>query len=78
MNPERFLHLAKQLADGGPEECRTAISRAYYAVFNVAERFLRRMNFQKPKKDYHPILQKRLMASGDSDIGGRLRLERFS
>jgi uncharacterized protein (UPF0332 family) len=69
MNPERFLDLARRLMEaGGPEDCRTAISRAYYAVFNVAEKLLARMNFHRPKRDYHPVLQKRLMASGDSAL----------
>jgi hypothetical protein len=69
MQPERFLDVARRLtAAGGPEDCRSAISRAYYAVFNVAETFLSRMNFHRPKKDYHPTLQRRLMASLDSEI----------
>jgi len=35
MIPGLFLTLAEELAQaGGAAECRTAISRAYYAVFN--------------------------------------------
>src|SRR5947207_6900681 len=68
MQPERFLDAAQRLAAGnGPEDFRS-ISRAYYAVFNVAERFLEQMRFHRPKKDYHPTLHKRLMASGDQAI----------
>lgn len=69
MRPELFLTLAEQLAGApGPAECRSAISRAYYAVFNVAERFLERMTFQRPKKNYHVVLQQRLMASDDAEV----------
>ena len=53
MRPRQFLDLAARLAEsGGPADCRTAISRAYYAIFNEAEAFLRRMGFLSPKKDY--------------------------
>lgn len=69
MQPEQFLDVAERLATaGGPGDCRSVISRAYYAVFNVAERFLGRMNFHRPRKDYHPTLRRRLMASGDADV----------
>lgn len=66
MQPEKFLDTARVLAAGSdPAQYRSAISRAYYAVYNTADRFLARMNFQRPKQDYHDILQKRLLASGD-------------
>jgi uncharacterized protein (UPF0332 family) len=65
MKPERFLDLAERLV---PEDCRSAISRAYYAVFNVAEDFLRRMNFRRPKQGYHQVLQHRLLAAKDEEI----------
>ena len=69
MDPRRFLDVARRLAAaGGPEDCRSAISRAYYAVFNVADKFLSRMNFARPKQDYHPALRRRLMASGDPEL----------
>lgn len=69
MVPQLFLTLAEELASkAGSAECRSAISRAYYAVYNVAERFLERMKFQRPKKEYHVMLQRRLMASGDSQL----------
>jgi hypothetical protein len=69
MQPESFLDAARRLASGArPEDLRSAISRAYYGVYNVAERFLDRMNFHKPAKDHHQILQKRLMVSGDAQL----------
>jgi uncharacterized protein (UPF0332 family) len=69
MLPQHFLALAEQLAAAnGPAECRSAISRAYYSVYHVGEQFLKRMNFERPKKDYHVVLQRRLLASGDHEI----------
>jgi hypothetical protein len=69
MLPHLFLKLAEELAKvDGPAECRTIISRAYYAVYNVAERFLERMSFQRPKRDYHIVLQRRLQNSGDLEL----------
>lgn len=71
MLPDLFLTLAEELArDGRPAASRTAISRAYYALFNVAERFLARMKYPRPKKDYHVKLQQRLLASGDPELAG--------
>jgi hypothetical protein len=69
MLPELFLALADELvADGDPAKCRSAISRAYYAVYNVAERCLQRMKFQRPKSNYHVVLQQRLLGSGDAEF----------
>jgi hypothetical protein len=64
-----FLTLAEDMAQaGGTAECRTAISRAYYAVFNSADRFLERMQFHRPKTDYHNVLRQRLLSCGDPEI----------
>src|SRR2546421_472790 len=69
MNPRQFLVLAENLAQrGGAAEQRSAISRGYYAVYNVAEAFLERMGFQPPKKDGHVMLQHRLLNSGDREL----------
>jgi uncharacterized protein (UPF0332 family) len=69
MMPHRFLEAARRLANGaGPEDWRSATSRAYYAVFNVAVRLLGQMNIHKPKANYHVVLQQRLLASGDPDL----------
>jgi len=43
MNPDEFLKLANRLAlsrSSGPAEFRSAVSRAYYAVYHIAERIL--------------------------------------
>src|SRR5437867_3401381 len=69
MNPRDFLSLAESLAKGGgAAERRSAISRAYYAVYNVAEAFLEQMGFPPPRRDYHIRLQHRLLNSGDGDV----------
>ena len=69
MIPRLFLTLAEDLAQAsGPAECRTAISRAYYAVFNTAERLLERMGFHRPKRNPHIILRQRLLNSGDAEF----------
>jgi hypothetical protein len=69
MTPASLIQLADDLAQkGGPVECRTAVSRAYYAVYHAAEIFLERMNIHAPKGDYHKILHRRLLNSGDEDV----------
>lgn len=69
MVPRLFLTLAEELAQvDRPAASRTAISRAYYAVFHTAERLLQRMGFHRPKKDHHIALQRRLKNSGDADL----------
>src|SRR5262245_46696533 len=69
MLPQAFLLLAEQLAAaGGPAECRSAVSRAYYAVYHVGEQLLHRMRFERPKRDYHVVLQRRFLVSGDAEV----------
>ncbi len=71
MLPRQFLELAKQLAEGSSAaEFRSAISRAYYAVFNSGEEFFERMELRRPKGDYHVILQRRLLNSADPHLEG--------
>src|SRR5262245_31169502 len=76
MRPREFLELATQLAEGSrPAEHRSAISRAYYAVFNSGEEFFERMGLRRVKGDYHVILQRRLLNSADTEltrVGSRL------
>src|SRR4051794_25133410 len=48
MDPRDFHALAARLTAGtapAPADCRTAINRSYYAVFNVAAEHLRSMGF---------------------------------
>jgi uncharacterized protein (UPF0332 family) len=77
MLPELILSVATNLANNsggsladptGAADYRSAISRAYYAAYNVAEKFLRQMGFAKPKEKYHIVLQQRLLASGDKEF----------
>jgi hypothetical protein len=47
MDPREFQELAESLANGvSPAEMRTAISRAYYSVYNVGLEMLKGMGFQ--------------------------------
>lgn len=70
MNPREFTNLAARLAAGvTPAESRTAISRAYYAVFNVGAEALRGMGFTTGKgAAAHGEIQKCLGNSGDPAI----------
>lgn len=60
-----LLTVAKDLAsvktDGDKQEanCRTGVSRAYYAAFGVACNYLRnRLNVTLPRKDKHSFVRK--------------------
>ncbi len=47
MNPREFQQFASKLANGNsPAEFRTAISRAYYAAYNVGVEVLEEMGFR--------------------------------
>lgn len=47
MNAKAFLELAKHLLEENtPAKCRTAVSRAYYAVYNFSVEILKDMGFQ--------------------------------
>ena len=54
MNPKEFQHLAFRLAEHGefPSEFRTAISRSYYAVFNLGVILLKELGFTIPNNQY--------------------------
>ena len=47
MNPKEFQHLASRLAEHGafPSEFRSAISRSYYAVYNLGFNLLKELGF---------------------------------
>jgi hypothetical protein len=77
MDPRDFHQLAVRLAAaGGPAEARSAISRSYYAVFNVAAQLLRQMGFAVGRgAAAHGEVEKCLSNSGDADVeqvGSRL------
>lgn len=47
MNPRAFLELARHLLDENtPAKCRTAVSRAYYAVYNFSVETLKDLGIQ--------------------------------
>ncbi len=72
MDPRDFCSLAYTLSQEAtnkpsPARCRTAISRAYYAAYNVAIEILAGMEIRimgGPEK--HPIVREYLNRSGDS------------
>jgi len=71
MKPRDFHHLALRLAEHGtsPPEFRTAISRAYFAVFNLGVELLEDMGFSIPKNaEGHKDLYLYFANSGDADI----------
>jgi hypothetical protein len=77
MDPRDFHQLAARLAAaGGAAEARSAISRAYYAVFNVAAQSLRQLGFAVGRgAAAHGEVEKCLSNSGDADaqqVGSRL------
>ncbi len=70
MNFRDFLAVASNLAAGDEEaEWRSAVSRAYYAVFHVACEWLHGLGFQVPRADRaHAYLWRRLSNCGDAPI----------
>lgn len=70
MNPREFQELAKKLVSGNtPAELRTAVSRAYYSVFNVGIELLKGMGFRISEgSSGHGELEYRLSNSKHSDI----------
>jgi uncharacterized protein (UPF0332 family) len=76
MTGRDFLAVASALAAGPTEaECRSAISRAYYAAFHTAREFIIRLRFRVPAGEQaHAYLWLRLSNTGDpaADSIGRL------
>src|SRR5438552_6773642 len=70
MNPREFQKLAVRLsATAGSAERRTAISRSYYAAFNVAASHLRAMKFPIAKgAAAHGEVRHCLANSGNIDV----------
>jgi uncharacterized protein (UPF0332 family) len=70
MNPRDFQVLASSLAAGGtPAASRAAISRAYYAAFNVGAELLRGMRFSLGRgAAAHGEVQRCLANSGDVEV----------
>ena len=69
MEPREFLKLASTLVtQSQPAQIRTAISRAYYAVFNTAAQFLADLGFPLPRAGVHVAVQHRLQNCADLKI----------
>ncbi len=70
MNAREFLDVADELIAGLSEgRWRSAVSRAYYALFHVARLLLGGCGFAVPQSDRaHIYLSRRLMNSGHPDI----------
>lgn len=75
MNPRDFCSLAHTLVQEArnkpsPVRCRTAISRAYFAAYNVAIEILSNMNIYILGQggDKHVIVREYLNNSGDQSI----------
>jgi len=70
MDARNFLTTADQLAQGATEaDWRSAVSRAYYAVFHVARRLFTTCGFTVPRADRaHSYLWLRLCNSGDAVV----------
>lgn len=76
MNPRDYLRLAERLVAGGtsagvatPAECRAAISRAYYAAFNVGAETLRGLGLLLARgAAAHGELRQCLANSGDAQV----------
>ena len=70
MDPREFHSLASKLAgNGSPVEVRTAISRAYYAVYHVGAEILREMGFRINRSaSGHADVRFRLSNSGDTEV----------
>jgi hypothetical protein len=70
MNPREFQSLASQLVTGtSPAHLRTAISRAYYAAYNVAVEILDELGFPIQRSPSgHGEVQNRLSNSGDPEV----------
>lgn len=71
MDPRKFLELAQLLASGTPqpERLRTATSRAYYAVYNLASQRLIEMGFSiSTGPSGHGDVRNRLSYSKDKDL----------
>jgi len=70
MNPRDFQTLAMSLLeDKQPVKCRTAISRAYYAVFNTSVEILRGMGLPvSPGPSGHGEVRNYFLNGGIEDI----------
>jgi uncharacterized protein (UPF0332 family) len=65
--PESFLDVADELAQaGGPSRLRSAVSRAYYAVFHVASEASAKLG--AARSNSHDVIGDRFQTSDDPEI----------
>jgi len=77
MEPLDFLKIASDL-QSSPEEAgiRTAVSRAYYAVFNYVRTYLAENNIMLPNRETHKYLWRGVKNSGVNgtrDVGQAIK-----
>jgi len=73
VRPEAFLEVADELAVGDAPRLRSAVSRAYYAVFHVASRATVELG-GPARSSSHDLVGNRFQSSGDpavSELGQR-------
>jgi len=71
MDPQQFQYLASGLAEHGTSEpeFRTAISRSYYAVYNVGINLLKDMGFTIPRNSNpHVFMPQHFKFSGNIEL----------
>ncbi|MBU1368576.1 MAG: hypothetical protein ABIK98_15790 [Pseudomonadota bacterium] len=72
MKPKEFQDLAAGIVEKNnpfPSELRTAISRSYYAVYNLGIKLLKDMGFTISKKlDVHVFMRRHFKYSGDIEL----------
>lgn len=71
MKPKEFQNLALRLSQHGtfPSEYRTAISRSYYAVYNLGIYLLKEMGFTISEKiGAHVVMCEHFRKSGDTEL----------
>lgn len=71
MNADRFLHLAQQLYDESatdPAALRSAVSRAYYAVFHVAKEVQEALDARPGA--LHELVGERFRQCSEPDVSG--------
>lgn len=67
MRPEAFLDVADELAEGQAPRLRSAVSRAYYAVYHVASRATYDLGGPS-RSSSHDLVGNRFQSSSDPDI----------
>lgn len=67
MRPEAFLDVADELASGDAPRLRSAVSRAYYAVFHLAAQVTAELG-GPARSSSHDLVGSRFRSSSDPDV----------